>query len=70
MKDLLESEVEKVIRNAMLNSWLLGQTYWRQADSESIKQHINSDKTRDEFIQLIEDTIVKIKEINNNGNTD
>ena len=45
------------VRDAMRMAFNLGQTYWRQADSESIKQQNKSDATREQFEALMEETV-------------
>ena len=45
-----------LVRKALRRAWELGQTYWQQADSESLKQQAKSDQTREAFNALIEET--------------
>ena len=46
----------EVVQQALRGAYSLGQTYWRQADSESFSQHAKADKTAAAFEQLIIDT--------------
>ena len=48
------------VRDAMRMAFNLGQTYWRQADSESIKQQNKSDATREQFKALMEETVATL----------
>ncbi|MFA7278930.1 MAG: hypothetical protein WC100_02440 [Sterolibacterium sp.] len=50
------SDVPDVVSKAMRRAWQLGQTYWRQADSESFSQQKKSDETQHKFEQLIDET--------------
>ena len=45
------------VRDAMRMAFNLGQTYWRQADSESAKQQNKSDATREQFKALMKETV-------------
>lgn len=45
---------------AMQKSWALGQTYWRQADSESFKQQDKSIETQDSFYALVDEIRTKL----------
>ena len=45
-----------LVSKALRRAWLLGQTYWQQADSEYQSHWKKADATLDAFNQLIEDT--------------
>jgi predicted aminopeptidase len=49
-------EVIDTTVKAMRTAWQLGQTYWRQADSEYVSDHKRSDKTQQEFDALVDET--------------
>ena len=51
---------EDELRITLNKAWQLGQTYWQQADSESIKQQNKSNDTRKQFNGLVEDTIKEL----------
>ena len=53
---------EENIRLALRKAFLLGQTYWQQADSEYTSQHRKADATREQFLQLVEDTVAGIEQ--------
>jgi len=42
---------------ALRRAFNFGQTYWRQADSDSYKQNALSDKTLNQFNDLVRDTV-------------
>ena len=44
------------VSKAMRKAWQLGQTYWQQADSESLSQHKKADITQQKFDTLMEET--------------
>lgn len=44
------------VRVAMRKAFQIGQTYWQQADSESVSQNSKSDETATKFRQLVTDT--------------
>lgn len=50
--------VEKALRRA----YSLGQTYWQQADSESMSQWKKADETVDKFMKLVEETCSAISQ--------
>ncbi len=50
--------VEKALRRA----YSLGQTYWQQADSESMSQWKKADETADKFTKLVEETCSAISQ--------
>lgn len=45
------------LTKALVEAWNLGQTYWRQADSESYALQDKSNVTREKFIALVEKTV-------------
>lgn len=45
-----------LVSKALQKAYQLGQTYWQQADSDYISQHIKSDETFAKFQQLVLDT--------------
>lgn len=45
-----------LVSKALRRAWLLGQTYWQQADSEYQSHWKKADATQDTFAQLLEDT--------------
>ncbi len=51
-----KDDVVDTVSLAMRKAWQLGQIYWQQADSESIRQHRKADETQAKFQQLVEDT--------------
>lgn len=48
------------IKKALKDAFNYGQTYFSQADSESISQQNKSDATRDKFHELVTDTIAAL----------
>ena len=48
----LETEVTKALNDA----FRMGMTYWQQADSESPKQWVKADTTRECFQKLVRET--------------
>lgn len=65
--DVLESTCKKpktdladAVSKAMRQSYLLGQTYWQQADSDSWKQHKKAGETSDKFYALVEETYKRV----------
>ena len=50
---LTDERITKALRRA----FSLGQTYWQQADSDSYKQNVKSDETRQKFETLIVETL-------------
>ena len=44
------------MRKALIRAFLLGQTYWQQADSESYKQNKLAAGTQEQFNALVEET--------------
>lgn len=42
---------------ALRRAFNLGQIYWRQADSDSYKQNALSDRTLNQFNDLVRDTV-------------
>jgi len=45
-----------MVAKALRRAWSLGQTYWQQADSESISQNKRADKTQAIFAALVDET--------------
>ena len=45
-----------LVSKAMRRAWQLGQTYWQQADSESMKQWSKAEETQEKFEMLVEET--------------
>ena len=45
-----------MVSKAMRKAWLLGQTYWQQADSESWSQNKKAAGTQEKFQQLVDET--------------
>jgi hypothetical protein len=55
----LEKQLEDkadIVSNALRKAWGLGQKYWQQADSEYTTQHRKSEKTQENFMNLVDDT--------------
>lgn len=48
------------IKTALRKAYLLGQTYWQQADSEYTSQHRKADETQAKFEQLVTDTVAAL----------
>ena len=48
---------------ALRKAWQLGQTYWQQADSESMSQWKKADATQAKFQQLVEETHAAITRV-------
>jgi hypothetical protein len=48
------------LRKALNRAYRLGQTYWQQADSESLRQHQLADKTQAMFDKLAEETVAAL----------
>ena len=51
-----QDELVDFVGRSMRLAFLLGQTYWAQADSDSTKQRQLSDETGRTFIELMEKT--------------
>lgn len=49
-------DMQDLVSKSLRRAWQLGQTYWRQADSDFVSQHKKSDITRARFDELIEET--------------
>ena len=56
----IEDTIDMVTK-AMRVSWQLGQTYWQQADSDSVRQQNKAHETMDKFSRLIDDTIDSLR---------
>ena len=54
-------DLQDVISKALGKAWQLGQTYWQQADSESLSQQRKSDDTYAKFQYLVHDTLEAMK---------
>lgn len=50
------------IEAALKRAYLLGQTYWQQADSESYKQNRKADETQAKFEALVAETLALLRE--------
>lgn len=44
------------VSKALRRAWQLGQTYWKQVDSDSSKQQDKSDATQKKFEALVDET--------------
>jgi predicted aminopeptidase len=44
------------VSKAMRKAWQLGQTYWRQADSDYVSDHRRSEETQRQFDALVDET--------------
>ena len=53
----------EIARKAMRKAFILGQTYWQQADSEYTSQHKKADETMAKFQLLVEETLDAIAEV-------
>ena len=49
--------IEDDIKAALKKAYHLGQTYWQQADSESLSQHKKADATACRFHALVDTTV-------------
>ena len=58
----MNEDIMDVVSKAMRKAWLLGQTYWQQADSESFSQNAKSDETHAKFDKLIDDTLAAMRD--------
>jgi hypothetical protein len=52
--------IEQTLRDALNRAWLLGQTYWAQADSDSYAENRRADQTRNKFQALVKDTLAQM----------
>lgn len=50
------------LRAALGRAFILGQTYWQQADSEYSSHWKKADVTHAEFKKLVEDTVTSFEE--------
>ena len=48
-------DLQDLVTKAMRRSWLLGQTYWQQADSERYSQNKKSIETQEKFESLVDE---------------
>jgi hypothetical protein len=55
-EQVLSDDAIDTVSKAMRQAWQLGQTYWRQADSESWTQQAKSDETQKKFEALVDET--------------
>ena len=51
----MNEDLQDAVSFAMRRAWLLGQTYWQQADSESYSQNKKSDETQKKFDALVDE---------------
>lgn len=56
----LANDVADIATKAMQRAWLLGQTYWQQANSDSYIQHRKSDVTEATYWQAKDDVRLAI----------
>lgn len=49
-------DLQDVVSKALRRAWQLGQTYWRQADSDSLADHRRSELTQESFSSLVDET--------------
>ena len=49
-------DLQDVVSKALRRAWQLGQTYWRQADSDSLADHRRSELTQESFGSLVDET--------------
>ena len=54
-----DDEIEETVQRGMRLAWQLGQTYWQQADSESVKQNKLARETVRKFENLLEETVAR-----------
>ena len=54
------SEVEETVRAAMKKAYLLGQSYWRLADSDWTSNHRKSEQVARDFSTLVDETVAKL----------
>lgn len=52
----MNEDIQDLVSKAMRKAWQLGQTYWQQADSESMSQWKKADITQAKFQQLADET--------------
>jgi hypothetical protein len=57
----MDSTTIDVVTRALNKAWLLGQTYWQQADSEYISQNKLAPGTHERFKQLVDETLTAIR---------
>jgi hypothetical protein len=53
-------ELIDTVSKAMRTAWQLGQTYWRQADSDFTSDHRRSDETQRKYDMLVQETIAAL----------
>lgn len=49
-------DLQDVVSKALRRAWQLGQTYWQQADSDSLADHRRSELTQESFGSLVDET--------------
>ena len=52
----MSNETEQTVTDALRRAFSLGKTYWQQAHSDFISQHVKADATRAKFQELCERT--------------
>jgi hypothetical protein len=60
IEDMDNIELIDTVSKAMRTAWQLGQTYWRQADSDFTSDHRRSDETQRKYDMLVQETIAAI----------
>jgi hypothetical protein len=60
IEDVDNIELIDTVSKAMRTAWQLGQTYWRQADSDFTSDHRRSDETQRKYDMLVQETIAAI----------
>jgi hypothetical protein len=59
-RDAISEDLIDAVTLAMQKSWALGQTYWRQADSDSYSENKRSDSTQDKYLALVDEIRTKL----------
>ena len=54
------ADLAETVTKALLRAYILGQTYWSQADSESYAQNRRADETAATFQALVAETVSAI----------
>ena len=52
----MNDKTEQTVTDALRRAFSLGKTYWQQAHSDFISQHVKADATRAKFQELCERT--------------
>ena len=55
-QEITHDDLPDFVSKALRQAWLLGQTYWQQADSDSYSDNRRSDITQTKFQALVEET--------------